>query len=164
MGESSGSPILSGGTGLGLPAAVLFPELFQSRASEPMMGGVAYFDRIAEARIREAVEQGAFRGLPGEGRPLDLEDLTRLPEDLRASYMLLKGANVLPEEMQLRKELVTLENLLAACRDGEESQELREKLEAIQVRHAILMEKRLERPLAREYRARAAGRLSRRGL
>ena len=117
------------------------------------------FDRIAEARLREAVEAGEFSDLPGAGKPLELDDLARVPEELRSSYLLLKGANVLPEEMQLRHELVTLENLLAACRDEERSSALRGRIEALEVRYAVLMERRRARLFPREYRARAAGRL-----
>jgi hypothetical protein len=40
--------------------------------------------KIAEARIREAMERGEFDDLPGKGRPLVLEDLSRVPEDLRS--------------------------------------------------------------------------------
>lgn len=125
---------------------------------------MSLFDKIAEMRLREAVEAGAFRDLPGEGRPLELEDLSGVPEELRASYLLLKGANVLPEEMQLRKEHVTLENLLAACRDDGEAEDLRARMEAIEVRYAILMETRLRRPLPGEYRAEAARHLGRRAF
>lgn len=117
------------------------------------------WDRIAEERLREAVAAGAFDDLPGAGKPLELEDVSRVPEELRASYLLLKGANVLPEELQLRKEQLTLEDLLAACRDEEEAGGLRARIEALGVKRAILMERRLGRALPREYRARAARRL-----
>lgn len=74
-------------------------------------------DRVAEARLAEAIARGDFADLPGFGKPLDLEDLSGVAPELRAGYLLLKGAGVLPEEMQVRKELLSLNDLLAACED-----------------------------------------------
>lgn len=54
---------------------------------------------IAEQRIREACERGAFDSLPGAGKPLELEDNSHIPEDLRMAYKLLKNAGYVPEEV-----------------------------------------------------------------
>lgn len=35
---------------------------------------------IAEQRIREACERGAFDSLPGAGKPLELEDDSHIPK------------------------------------------------------------------------------------
>ena len=123
---------------------------------------VANFESLAEARIRDAIEEGRFDDVPGMGEPLELEDLSRIPEDLRGSYTILKNANVLPEEMCLRKELVTMENLLRACRDEVVADELRGRMEDLSLRYSILMERRLGRSLPGQYRMAAAARL--RGL
>ena len=48
--------------------------------------------RIAEVRIREAIARGDFADLPGKGNPPTVEDLSRVPENLRAGYILLKNA------------------------------------------------------------------------
>jgi hypothetical protein len=40
--------------------------------------------RLAERKIEEAVREGLFDNLPGRGRPLVLEDLSRVPPELRA--------------------------------------------------------------------------------
>ena len=58
---------------------------------------------IAEQRIREACERGAFDSLPGAGKPLELEDDSHIPEDLRMAYKLLKNAGYVPEEVLDRK-------------------------------------------------------------
>ena len=42
--------------------------------------------RIAEQRIREAMERGEFDNLPLHGQPLKLDDLTSVPEHLRMGY------------------------------------------------------------------------------
>ncbi|SET16927.1 protein of unknown function [Paenibacillus sp. NFR01] len=72
---------------------------------------------LAEQRIQEAMRSGAFDHLPGHGKPLNLEDLSGVPEELRMSFKIMKNAGVLPEELILRKECVTLEEMLAACRN-----------------------------------------------
>jgi hypothetical protein len=51
------------------------------------------FSRIAESRIREAMEQGQFDNLPGAGQPLNLEEYFSTPEDLRMAYSILKNAS-----------------------------------------------------------------------
>lgn len=80
----------------------------------------AYFARIAEERIREAQREGTFDNLPGKGKPLVLEDLSTVPEDLRMAYHLLKNAHVLPPEAELRKEIHTLRDLLTYIEDESE--------------------------------------------
>lgn len=46
---------------------------------------------IAEARIREAQEQGAFDNLPGTGQPIDLSAEADIPPEFRMAYTLLKN-------------------------------------------------------------------------
>lgn len=88
---------------------------------------------LAEQRIQEAMRNGEFADLPGHGKPLELEDLSGVPEELRMSFKIMKNAGVLPEELTLRAECVTLEELLAACRrsgnaDSAEQKSLESKL------------------------------------
>jgi hypothetical protein len=116
--------------------------------------------RIAEARIREAMARGDFDDLAGKGRPLALEDLSRVPEDLRSAYLLLRGAGLLPEEMQLRKEMVTLEALIDACAEPEERMRLRKDLNWKMVRFQMLMERRRPRAVPQRYRAKVVARLA----
>lgn len=67
---------------------------------------------IVEERIRKAQEEGQFDDLPGKGKPLKLDDDSRIAPHLRASYRILKNAGLLPPEMQLRKEVNHLRQLL----------------------------------------------------
>jgi len=122
---------------------------------------VTLIEKIAEARIRDAMARGDFDNLAGRGRPLRLEDLSKVPDDLRAGYILLKNAGVLPEEMALRKEMVTLEALVDACADAEERTRLRQDLNWKLIRFRTLMERRRPRAVAHEYRAKLLKRLSR---
>ena len=72
----------------------------------------SHFSRLAEERIREAQQNGVFENLPGKGKPLVLEDLSLVPEELRMAYHILKNAHVLPPEVELRKEIRSLKDLL----------------------------------------------------
>ncbi len=76
------------------------------------------FDKIAEARILEAIEKGQFSNLAGAGKPLELEDLSQVPEELRMAYKILKNAGCVPESVQLRKDIAQLQVL--ATQTGDE--------------------------------------------
>lgn len=75
------------------------------------------FQKIAERRILEAIREGALDDLPGAGQPLELENDSHVPEDLRVAYKILKNAGFAPEEVALRKEIVQAEDLLAGMED-----------------------------------------------
>ncbi|MDW8469649.1 MAG: DUF1992 domain-containing protein [Burkholderiales bacterium] len=49
---------------------------------------------IAERRIEEAVARGELQGLPGEGRPLDLDEDPLVPEEMRMAKRILRNADV----------------------------------------------------------------------
>ena len=92
-------------------------------------------DQIAETRICEAIERGELSGLPGEGRPLRLDDDSAIPEELRAAYRILKNAGFLPPELQLRKELREAEQLLGLLPESEHGR-ARVRLELLRLRLA----------------------------
>ncbi|GGJ08302.1 DnaJ family domain-containing protein [Paenibacillus hunanensis] len=84
---------------------------------------------LADQMIEEAMKRGEFDDLPGKGKPLELEDLSHVPEELRSAYKLMKNANIMPEELTLRQEMLTLSDLIAACQQDEERLRLRNKLD-----------------------------------
>ncbi|WP_412096503.1 DnaJ family domain-containing protein [Bilophila wadsworthia] len=86
---------------------------------------------IAEQRIREACERGAFDSLPGAGKPLELEDDSHIPEDLRMAYKLLKNAGYVPEEVLDRKEAQSIVDALEKCGDEQEKVRQMKKLEVV---------------------------------
>lgn len=98
--------------------------------------------KIAEERIREALKNGEFDHLPGLGKPLELEDLSHIPEDLRIGYLLLKNAGYVSEEVELKKDVMTIEDLLRCCDDETEKEKLRKKLNEKLLRWNSLMKKR----------------------
>jgi hypothetical protein len=93
------------------------------------MGNIfAIFDKIADKRIREAMDRGEFEDLPGKGRPLNLEDDSHIPPDLRLAHKILKNADCLPPEVELRNEIRTTEALLAGVKDTQEKYKQIQKL------------------------------------
>ena len=78
------------------------------------------FSKIAERRIRKGIENGEFDRLEGRGKPLVFEDETWIPEDLRLSYRILKNSGCIPPELELRKEIITLRELIRAIDDDKE--------------------------------------------
>ncbi|AIQ47017.1 molecular chaperone DnaJ [Paenibacillus sp. FSL R7-0273] len=82
---------------------------------------------LAEQRIQEAMRNGEFADLPGHGKPLELEDLSGVPEELRMSFKIMKNAGLVPEELTLRAECVSLEELIAACMNSGNSDPAEQK-------------------------------------
>ena len=78
------------------------------------------FASIAERRIQEAMERGEFDNLPGRGKPLVLEDLSGVPEELRMAYKVLKNAGCVPLEVELSNEVESLRRLVLDLDEGEE--------------------------------------------
>ena len=78
------------------------------------------YQKIVEERIKEAQKRGEFDDLPGSGEPLNLEDDSRIPEDLRLAYKLLKNADCLPPELELKKEIRQMEDMLESIADEKE--------------------------------------------
>lgn len=77
------------------------------------------FSKIAEERIKQAILEGVFDDLPNKGMPIDLEDLSLVPEDLRMAYKILKNAGMIPPELEDRKEIVHLRDLIKTIDDDE---------------------------------------------
>ena len=75
---------------------------------------------IAESRIKEAEHKGEFEDLPGKGKPLELEDDSMVPPELRMAYKALKNGGYLPPEVQLRKDIHSALDLLEYMEDEKE--------------------------------------------
>ncbi len=67
------------------------------------------FERIAELRLRQAIEDGLLDDLPNRGERIDLDEYFATPEDVRVAYSILKNANCRPEEVEIRNAIATLE-------------------------------------------------------
>ena len=95
------------------------------------------FDLIAERKIAEALARGELENLPGEGRPLELDDDALVPEDLRLAYRILKNAGFVPAEVD---ELNQIGQLEALVQQGNCDAETRAKA----VRKLALLRTRIE--------------------
>ncbi|PIQ26071.1 DUF1992 domain-containing protein [bacterium (Candidatus Blackallbacteria) CG17_big_fil_post_rev_8_21_14_2_50_48_46] len=106
------------------------------------------FDLIVEQKIQEALRRGEFENLPGAGQPLNLEEDSDVPPESRMAYKILKNAGVLPEELQLRKDLKALEALVREIplSESERRQELLAKINLGWARYHAALEKRKNGP------------------
>lgn len=77
------------------------------------------FGKIVETRIKAAQKNGFFKNLEGTGKPLVFDD-ANVPEDLRLSYKILKNADCIPPEIELKKEIKKTEDLLTGMEDCSE--------------------------------------------
>jgi hypothetical protein len=75
------------------------------------------FSKIVEERIRRAQQKGQFKNLIGSGKPLKLEDDSHIAEELRLAYKILKNAECLPPEVEIKKEIERTEELLRGMGD-----------------------------------------------
>jgi len=101
----------------------MIPEPYASSAANLMS-----FHRNADEKIKEAIARGEFDNLPGKGRPLDLDAYFATPEDLRIGYSLLKTADIIPEEMELLKQIEGLNKSLDSCASQIEKRTIQRQL------------------------------------
>jgi len=117
------------------------------------------FEKIVEERIRRAIEKGEFDDLPGAGEPLALEDDSSVPEELRLAYKILKNAECLPPEIELRKEIEKTEDLLAALPDAAEKYRLLKKLNFLILKVNAVRRASIANEIPQHYAARIVSRL-----
>ncbi len=86
------------------------------------------FEKIAEAKIKEAIAKGELDNLPGKGQQLDLSDYFRTPAQFRIINDFLKKAVFLPQEVQLMKAISGLKERRKSCNDPVELQRIDRKL------------------------------------
>ena len=86
------------------------------------------FEKIVEERIRQAQKKGEFDNLPGSGKPLKFEDDSYIMGELRLAYKILKNADCIPPEIELKKEINRMEDLLFKMDDTAEKYRTIKKL------------------------------------
>lgn len=72
---------------------------------------------IAERKISEAIQQGLLDIQGWHNRPLPMTNDHLVPEELRMAHKILKNAGYLPPEIETKKEIQQIEDLLATCED-----------------------------------------------
>jgi hypothetical protein len=97
---------------------------------------------IAEQRIRDAIDRGFFANLRYRGRPVPLDDDASIPPELRMAFKVLRDAGCLPPEVELRKEIGTLSELLDSVLDPADRRRLRRELNDRTLRLELLRRRR----------------------
>src|SRR5689334_14610639 len=93
-------------------------------------------EMLAEQRIQEAIARGELDGLPGAGKPLDLEEPPLVPEDLRVAYRLLKNAGFVPPELEMRKEAHAIAQRVAGMEAGPDRMRALRRLQLLNIKLA----------------------------
>jgi len=86
------------------------------------------FEKIVEQRIHDAIKKGEFDNLAGSGKPLVFEDNSNVSEELRLAYKILKNADCLPPEVELKKEINRTKELLSGMKETADKYGLIKKL------------------------------------
>jgi hypothetical protein len=100
------------------------------------------FARLADSKIRAAMAAGEFDDLPGRGRPLPADGMAGVPAELRMGFRLLRNSGCLPPELEARKEVAGLGQLIAATGDPEERKRLSRLRNEAELRYRLLVERR----------------------
>lgn len=112
------------------------------------------FEKIVEERIRAAQKSGQFDDLPNSGKPLALVDDRFVSEELRLSFKILKNADCLPPEIELKKQIVHIESLLDGMAETAEAYRLMKKLNYLIMKLNTLTNGRVAFEVPQEYRER----------
>jgi len=86
------------------------------------------FEKIVEERIKKAQQEGLFDNLSGRGAPLALDQEHHVASELKLAYKILKNADCLPPELELKKEIERTEQLLAGMPDTAQRHRVLKKL------------------------------------
>ena len=86
------------------------------------------FQKNVDEKIEEAIVRGEFDNLPGKGKPLNLDAYFATPEHLRMGYSILKRADIIPEEMELLRQIEGLKKSLDSSTRPMEKKALRQQL------------------------------------
>lgn len=89
---------------------------------------------LIDEQMDEAMKNGAFDNLPGQGKPLDLSDDANTPDDMKLAYKILKENDLAPAWIEEGKELeAERERLIARIQNvttGKASQGLQDAVTA----------------------------------
>ncbi len=67
------------------------------------------------------------------------------------SYKILKDAGLIPAEIEIRKEIISLRELINLCQDEAERKKLTKQMNEKQLTYKIMMEKRSPSPHKQKY-------------
>ena len=116
-------------------------------------------DQMAEAQIEQAIARGELNDLPGQGKPLQLEDDSMIPEEFRMAYRILKNAGMMPPEIELKGQIHALEETLSSIDDDAERNRIRKKLQCLYLRLENSHGRKINLALREEYYRKVVRRL-----
>ena len=93
--------------------------------------GMSPLELIAETEIRATLargEQNCEARRERKGKPIDLDAYFATPSELRMAFSMLKGGEVVPEELEMLKEIHRLEDEVASAADENTRSALRLKI------------------------------------
>ena len=115
------------------------------------MAMIPGFTKIIEQRIAEAQKKGEFDNLSCAGKPLRLQDDAHIPEELRIAYKILKNADCLPPEMELKKEILRTEDLLSDMEETAEKYHLLKKMNILTMKLNAMQNRSIEFEVPQQY-------------
>ena len=118
------------------------------------------FEKIVEERIQSAQKDGTFNDLPGSGKPLSLMDDGHIPEDLRLAHKILKNADCLPPEIEIKKEILQTEALLANMPESKNRYRILKKINYLVTKFNTMRSGPIQLDLPQLYLDRVANRLA----
>jgi hypothetical protein len=98
------------------------------------------FAKIAINKIEEAINNGEFENLAGQGKPLNLDYLSSISPEMRIAYTVLKNSGIVPEEVHLLREIAEIREMLRTYPEGVDKQDLQKELRDKELKYNLLME------------------------
>ena len=89
---------------------------------------------IAERRIAQAIKDGTLKTDGWKNKPLPLDDDSFVPDDLKMAYKILKNSGYVPPEVETRKEIQRLEDLIAKTEDCHQRVKQMKKLNVLMMK------------------------------
>ncbi len=86
---------------------------------------------IAEQKILQAMQERDLSDSKNKYKPLPLEDDSFVPAELKMAYKILKNSGFLPPEVEERKEVKRLEDLIISTEDEHERLRQMKKLQVL---------------------------------
>jgi len=117
------------------------------------------FDRLIEERIHRAQQKGEFEDLEGTGKPLIFENDGQVAGELRLAYKILKNADYLPPEIELKNEIKRTEDLLSGMEDTAEKYRTLKKLNFLIMKLNFLVNRPIDLEMPQKYSGKLVERL-----
>jgi len=117
-------------------------------------------EQLEENRIIDAIAHGEFNDLPGSGKPLEMEDLSLVPEEIRMAYKVLKNAGMMPPELELKNEVTQLHRSLETETDDAKRQRSLRRLQYLYISLDISSQRYTNLALQHQYYEKLLNRFS----